>query len=281
LYKTSSELKREAKNALKGRWGQAILLNLVPAILRAVVTFFSVIAIVFSVTLFSFVTDSFTSTGSHHYEQTETFWEDGDIVGVNDFMPSDGTGSWRTTFNPAKLVFDLVLSFLTIGISYTFLDVIRSRERKIDAFRDAFRVFNGVDFVPLLLINILMTVFTTLWSLLLVIPGIVKGYSYSQSNFIYKDLSSRQDVQSMGATSYITESRLLMDGHKGRLFYIDLSFIGWHILCLMTFGLGYIFLEPYMNATKAAFYNDLAKDRYTAVEQVEEVIEEEEEWTSF
>ncbi len=55
----------------------------------------------------------------------------------------------------------------------------------------------------------------------------------------------------------ITASRRLMKGQKGRLFWLDLSFIGWHILAILTIGIGYLWLNPYISATKAAFYEDL------------------------
>lgn len=106
---------------------------------------------------------------------------------------------------------------------------------------------------------VLISIFTTLWGLLLVIPGIIKSYSYSQSYFIYYDI-----VQETGQTpkvlDTITASRKLMDGYKGKLFWLDLSFIGWHILALATAGIGYLWLSPYISATKAAFYEQLPKD---------------------
>ena len=52
----------------------------------------------------------------------------------------------------------------------------------------------------------------------------------------------------------------LMDDYKGQLFWLDLSFIGWHILALATAGIGYLWLSPYISATKAAFYEQLPKD---------------------
>ena len=50
-----------------------------------------------------------------------------------------------------------------------------------------------------------------------------------------------------------------MKGYKGQLFILDLSFIGWHILAIMTAGIGYLWLTPYISTTKAAFYDNLPK----------------------
>ena len=81
----------------------------------------------------------------------------------------------------------------------------------------------------------------------------------------------------MGATSFITESRELMSGHKGRLFWLDISFIGWYIVGMITLGIGFLWINPYINATKAAFYDDLSKGKFleTPIEEDDEV------WTSF
>lgn len=100
-----------------------------------------------------------------------------------------------------------------------------------------------------------------LWSLLLVIPGIVKSYSYAMTPFIlaeYPDLTAIQAIEM---------SKKIMDGHKGELFMLGLSFIGWSLLNILTLGIGSLFLNPYMNAAYAAFYRQLqAETRYTTVE---------------
>ena len=90
-----------------------------------------------------------------------------------------------------------------------------------------------------------------LWSLLFIIPGIVKGYAYSMTPFI---MAENPD---MSANDAITASRQLMDGHKGELFMLDLTFIGWDLLAALTFNLGHLALNPYRNAAHAAFYKDL------------------------
>ena len=65
------------------------------------------------------------------------------------------------------------------------------------------------------------------------------------------------DHPNLTASEAISASKQMMDGHKGRLFWLDLTFIGWSILSALTFNLGYLFLNPYMNAAHAAFYRDL------------------------
>ncbi len=198
-----------------------------------------------------------------------------------DFSSSvDGTSSAATgNSGGASPILSFIMTLITVGISFTFLDVIRNGKEKEMKFKDAFSIFNGNDFVPVFLINLLTYLFTFFWSLLFFIPGVIKYYSYSQSNFIYKDLSTHKDVRTMGATSFISESRSLMKGHKARLFFLDLSFIGWYLLGGLTFGIALLWVYPYVTATKAAFYNDLAKDRF--LEQEPETNFDAEEWTNF
>ncbi len=93
-----------------------------------------------------------------------------------------------------------------------------------------------------------------LWSLLLIIPVIIKALSYSMTPYILRD---RPDLQNNAA---IELSMDMMQGHKADLFWLYLSFIGWAILCCLTLGIGFFWLDPYMSASVAAFYEDLKAD---------------------
>ena len=111
-----------------------------------------------------------------------------------------------------------------------------------DGFKDYLRIF-----LTLLLVQI----YTILWMLLLIIPGLVKCYSYSMTSFILKDNPE------MKYDAAINESMRMMQGHKMKLFLLDLSFIGWFFLCILTLGIGFLFLQPYMSTAHAHFYEDL------------------------
>ncbi len=87
-----------------------------------------------------------------------------------------------------------------------------------------------------------------LWYLLFIIPGIVKSYSYSMVPYI---LAENPNI---GIRRAIELSNDMTDGHKFDMFVLDLSFIGWYLLCLLTLGIGFLFLAPYINATKAELY---------------------------
>ena len=90
--------------------------------------------------------------------------------------------------------------------------------------------------------------------LLLVIPGIIKAYSYSMTFYILRENPE------MTAGDAITASQKMMDGHKMDLFLLSLSFIGWAILASITFGIGYLWLIPYIYTAYAAFYETLKKE---------------------
>lgn len=94
-----------------------------------------------------------------------------------------------------------------------------------------------------------------LWSLLLIIPGIVKSLSYSMTPFLLADHPE------MTARQAIDASKEMMDDHKMDLFILELTFIGWTLLSALTLGIGILFLNPYMNAAYAAFYRQLKAEQ--------------------
>lgn len=97
----------------------------------------------------------------------------------------------------------------------------------------------------------LESIFIFLWSLLLIIPAIIKTYSYAVSFFV---ITERPEIN---PTDAITTSKMLMNGYKWKLFKLNFSFIGWILLAGLTCGIGSLFLMPYMDATMAEFYKEL------------------------
>lgn len=102
---------------------------------------------------------------------------------------------------------------------------------------------------------LLVGVFTFLWSLLFIIPGIIKAYAYSMTSYILIDNPE------LGPNEARLKSIEMMRGYKGKLFGLDLSFIGWHLLCILSLGIGYIWLMPYITSARAAFYQELVEAR--------------------
>lgn len=98
--------------------------------------------------------------------------------------------------------------------------------------------------------GILVPIFTFLWSLLFFIPGIVKSFSYAMMFYILNDHPE------YSATQAITEICKMMHGHKGELFVLYLSFLGWDLLSLLTLGiLEIVYVAPYKAAAVAGFYD--------------------------
>ena len=114
---------------------------------------------------------------------------------------------------------------------------------------DAFCGFD--DFWSAFKVTFLVELFTFLWSLLFVIPGIIKTISYSMSTYILAENKGKP------ALECINESKAMTNGHKMDLFVLGLSFIGWVFLCVITLGIASIWVMPYMQATYTNAYNSL------------------------
>lgn len=114
--------------------------------------------------------------------------------------------------------------------------------------------FTG-DYLHRVLGMFLMELFVSLWTCLFIIPGIIKGLAYSMTPFI---LEEKPELSAYDAIKY---SEKLMKGHKTELFLLYLSFIGWALLCVLTAGIGYLWLAPYMYVTFCEFYEDLKKEQ--------------------
>ena len=140
----------------------------------------------------------------------------------------------------------IITPAFTLSICMFFLKLTKGEETSVG---DIFAGFNKTG--RSLWLNILIAVFTFLWSLLLVIPGIIKAYAYSMSFYI---LADNPDLT---ASEALAKSQSLMRGHKMELFILELSFIGWFFLIGLTFGLAAIYVVPYMEATMANFYNSI------------------------
>ena len=132
------------------------------------------------------------------------------------------------------------------GFMAAYLTLVRTKSTSFETLFSGFSNFGTT-----CVVGILQTIFLTLWSLLFIIPGIVKTYSYSMTYYILRDNPN------LSASEAITESRRMMNGYKGKLFCLDLSFIGWFLLSALTLGLLGFYVLPYYNAARARFYEAL------------------------
>jgi uncharacterized membrane protein len=142
---------------------------------------------------------------------------------------------------------------LVLGVSGFFLGLSRRREVK---FSEMFNGFNH--FGVALGTYLLMTLFVVLWLLLLIVPGIIASIAYSQTFFILAEDPTLSPMQAL------RKSKKMMYGYKWKYFCLTLRFIGWALLCVLTLGLGFIVLMPYIQASFAKFYDDV-KANYVEV----------------
>lgn len=150
----------------------------------------------------------------------------------------------------------VVAGMISISLSFAFLNLLNNHQR-VNYYSAMFTAFSDHQAMPVFINLLLTSIFTFLWSLLFVIPGIVKGLAYSQSFFIIKE--ARQNGQTLAPSEAITKSRQMMNGHKWEFFVLQLSFLGWDILACLTLGIGFFWLIPYIETTNAAYYRQLSK----------------------
>ena len=133
-----------------------------------------------------------------------------------------------------------------LSTSRIYLMVVRGGNPEI---KDSFSGFD--DFFSAFKVTLLVGFYTFLWSLLFIIPGIIKSYSYSMSVYVLAD------NKGMSARECIAESKKMTNGHKAELFVLDLSFSGWYLLSCLTCGLAMLYVVPLINATHANVYETI------------------------
>ncbi|MCQ2399766.1 MAG: DUF975 family protein [Clostridia bacterium] len=142
----------------------------------------------------------------------------------------------------------LVEGPLMLGLSIYLLNMYRANEKK-NQLGTLFDGFKG-NFGDSVLLGFLRDLFICLWSLLLVVPGIIKAYSYSMAFYI------KADHPEYNWKQCIDESRKMMNGKKWKLFCLQLSFIGWFIVGALCLGVGTLWAAAYCDAATIAFYED-------------------------
>lgn len=156
----------------------------------------------------------------------------------------------RFTFSVNDGIFGLAEFLIGGTLQLGFARFLLKQQRgEKPEFNDLFSGFDrfGTGFAQ----RFLRSLYVILWSLLLIIPGIMAGYSYAMTPFIL------EDHPELSAGEAISRSKDMMEGHKMDLFILSLTFIGWDILAGLTWNLGHLALNPYKNAAYAAFYREL------------------------
>ena len=150
----------------------------------------------------------------------------------------------------------LLLSFfflLPLGFGYyqSFKLLCEEGDNRLTAnmFRQAFGIYGRN-----LAAGLLMILYVFLWTLLFIIPGVIKSFAYAMIPFILKDYPE------LSANQAISLSQKMMKGHKFDYFWLMLSFIGWYLLGVLSLGLGYLWLIPYCYTSTVGFYEDVKKE---------------------
>ena len=142
--------------------------------------------------------------------------------------------------------------FVAIPLSYLFVKEMLGfvRGGKIEISSSLVDKFKA-DYLKSIKVIGLMSIYIFLWCLLLFIPGIIKAYSYCFAPYI------SMDNDELTAEECINESMKLTNGYKMKLFLLDLSFIGWYLLCIVTLGIAILWVVPYHEAARIALYEDI------------------------
>lgn len=230
----AKEFRKIARDSLSGRWPVAIGTGIVAVLLGG------------SVSNSGYSGGSFNSGNSFNFKESSTT--------IQRFLQTD----FGRVMLKLMIALGIIMAIwfivsiviggaVKLGYSKFNLNLV---DKKEVCFADLFSQFNriGAGFC----MNFLMALYTFLWTLLFIIPGIIASFSYSMTPYIMAEHSEYKVNEAIGY------SKEMMKGNKWRLFCLNFSFIGWSILCIFTLGIGFLWLFPYIEAANAAFYREVS-----------------------
>lgn len=211
--KQNQDYKNEALAALRGNWG--------PAVLATVVYYLLTFAIMAPYMVSVYTTDP------------------------TDIQAMMGVSKWYGVFFLGMI---FIIAPFFVGFVQSFRHLLVEGDNRItgNSFRFGFNPYWRNVWAYLFRYILIF-----LWSLLLIVPGIIKSLSYSMTFYILRDNPE------LSVNQAIDLSKDMMYGHKYDLFYLYLSFAGWFLLSLLTLGIGYLWLIPYAQTAQASFYEDV------------------------
>ncbi|CAG9611985.1 hypothetical protein BACCIP111899_01157 [Bacillus rhizoplanae] len=238
-----SDFKKAALSSLKGRWG----LGAGASFLYYAMSGIAMFIIGFPLFLLGILL-------------SETMNASASITG-EETLNAVGAVSYLFTFAIICIVLIGVQSIMTYGYFNVTLRLAKKESTTIDHLFEGFRKKNVFKSIKL---AVLMGVYVFLWSLLLIVPGIIKCFSYSMAYYIMLDHPEYT------ASEALKKSQKMMKGHKLDLFILSLSFIGWFILGaiigIFTFSIPFLWIYPYYMTTVSHFYLNLV-NRDTGMEE--------------
>ena len=224
--KRNREIKAAARQALNGHWGWAILVCIVYGAISGVLAAPSLIS--------SLTSSAVSGAGMGMFDPAvlvTALFTSMALSFVSGLMNLFGAGPLSVGYQNAFNKYYSDSDYNTIG--------------------NMFRLgFGGGRYWKNVWGMFLMGLFTVLWTLLFIVPGIIKAFAYALTPYILVDNPE------LGPNEARLKSIELMRGYKGKLFGLWLSFIGWFLLCILSLGIGFIWLTPYIRTSFAAFYRD-------------------------
>lgn len=234
---SASDYRAIARRALTGFWGVALGVTLLAALLGGVS---GGISFNFNINLsennFSFDSDWYHFSRHYAPEFLHVLWQ---LTPLFAFL------------SMLSLVQFIIGGAVQIGLCRFYLHRLDGRPAEVSDLFSAFDIFGRA-----LWLRILMGLKIFAWSLLFLIPGIVAAFRYAMAPYILAENPQ------LTAEQAIELSKQMMDGKKGDLFVLHLSFIGWALLAGLTFGIGLLWLNPYMGMAETAFYRSVAPSVY-------------------
>ena len=240
--KNAADFRALAREALRGKWVIAVIVGLIASLLGG--------------------------AGSNGPEVKFNFDGSGananfEFAGQTIFSTGGGLDSEVGAFLVGSAIYIVIAALVMavvhfvlgsiVGVGYARfnLDLVDHQEH---AFEALFAYFSH--WKTTAIAKLLQAVYILLWSLLLVIPGIIASYSYAMTDYILAENPN------LTASEAIAQSKAMMSGNRWRLFCLHFSFIGWSILCAFTLGIGNLWLDPYKQAATAAFYREISGESY-------------------
>lgn len=167
------------------------------------------------------------------------------ILGIFEIDTEKGIGSLLT------YALEIALIPASIGYIYYIMELVNGKVLDVkEALLSKYKLFGII-----LVTSIMVSLFTTLWTLLLIIPGIIYAFKVAMVNYILADTADENTKWK----DVINTSKEMMDGYKMDYFVFGLSFIGWELLCIVTLGIAIIWVYPYMQVANVMYYQELKK----------------------
>lgn len=237
--KIASDFRRIARDALRGRWGIAVIAGLIAALLGGAASGGPEVKL--NITEHGVGAD-FSVAGQQIYTSSE-----GLAPGLQSLIIGGAVYAILAVL-VMGVIFFILGSVIEAGYARFNLDLVdRWHDPQLGTLFSYFTYWKTTAMT-----NFMKGLYVFLWTLLLIVPGIIASYSYAMTGYIMAEHPE------MRYDEILEASKAMMHGNRWRLFCLQFSFIGWGILSALTFGIGALWLTPYRQAATAAFYREVS-----------------------